>query len=65
MRTRAYKENVAVATALSARVRKRTLCSGNDLVTGKQTVRNILEIRLLVPYVWYSCYNKMIMVMQK
>ena len=27
MRIRAYKENVAFATALSARVRKRTLCS--------------------------------------
>ena len=27
MRTRAYKENVAFATALGARVRKRTLCS--------------------------------------
>ena len=26
MRIRAYKENVAFATALSARVRKRTLC---------------------------------------
>ena len=27
MRIRAYKENVAFATALGARVRKRTLCS--------------------------------------
>ena len=34
MRTRAYKENVAFATALGARVRKRTLCSfiGNTVL---------------------------------
>ncbi len=30
MRTRAYKEDVAVATALGARVRLRTLCSKPD-----------------------------------
>ena len=32
MRIRAYKENVAFATALSARVRKRTLCSFRNVV---------------------------------
>ena len=32
MRIRAYKENVAFATALSARVRKRTLCSNRKIL---------------------------------